>query len=207
MATIYEQYGKLSSTCISDALEGLNSMDASIKPLKEEYKVIGPACTVKLLANDNLAVLKGIREAKPGDVLVVDARGYGYNAIAGDFVIGMARTLGLAGLGTAGTVRDVVGIKGSGFPVFCKGVTNAAGGKAGKGEVKVPVSCGGAAVNPGDIIFGDADGVVVIPRERKEEVFTAALEKEKRDMERAGAVLGNPEAVRRYLDEVLPGGR
>lgn len=203
LATIYDQYGNISSVCISDALEGLNNMNVAIKPLKEEYRIVGSACTVKMLANDNLIVLKGIRMAKPGDVLIVDAKGYDYNAIAGDFVIGMAKALGLAGVVTDGTIRDVVGIKELGFPVFCKGVTNAAGGKAGKGEVNVSVSCGGVAVNPGDIIVGDADGVVVLPRERAEEIFIAAQEKEQIDRERAESVLKDPEAVKRYLDKVL----
>jgi len=203
MSNIYEQFKEIPTTCISDALNGLSNMENSIKPLKEEYKMSGPACTVKILANDNLIFLKGIRMAKPGDVLVVDSKGYEYTAIAGDFVIGMAQTLGLSGVVVDGTIRDIVGIKQLNFPVFCKGTTVSAGGKAGVGEVNVPISCGGVSVNPGDIIVGDADGVVVIPQARSEVVLQVALEKEQKDLVRAENILGNPEAVRRYLDKVL----
>jgi 4-hydroxy-4-methyl-2-oxoglutarate aldolase len=202
MSTVYEEFQKLPTTCISDALKGLNNMDGSIKPLKEEYKVGGPACTVKVLANDNLIVLKGIRMAKPGDVLVVDAKGYEYNAIAGDFVAGMAQTLGLAGIVADGTIRDILGVKKLNFPVFCKGTTVAAGGKAGIGEVNVPISCGGVPVNPGDIIIGDADGVVVVPQEQAQTVLQAAMDKEHKDQERANSVLASAEAVRKHLDKV-----
>lgn len=202
MTTIYDQYRQLSTTCVSDALKGLNNMTAAIKPIKEEYKICGPACTVKILANDNLVVLKGIRMAKPGDVLVVDAKGYEYNAIAGDFVVGMAKTLGLAGIVVDGTIRDIIGIKELDFPVFCKGSSLAAAGKAGIGEINVPVSCGGVAVNPEDIVLGDADGVVVIPRERAAEVLINAQQKVQKDQKRE-EILGDLEAVRHYLDEAL----
>ncbi len=202
MSNIYEQFKELPTTCISDALKGLTNMDVAIKPLKEEYKISGPACTVKVLANDNLIVLKGIRMAKPGDVLVVDSKGYEYNAIAGDFVMGMAQALGLAGVVADGTIRDILGVKNLDFPVFCKGTTVAAGGKTGVGQVNVPISCGGVSVRPGDIIIGDADGVVVVPQEQAEEVLQGAREKEHKDQERARTVLANAEAVRKHLDKV-----
>jgi len=98
----------------------------------------------------------------------VDAKGYDYNAIAGHFVIGMAKTLGLAGIVADGTIRDIAGIKDLDFPVFCKGTTAAASGRGGIGEVDVSVSCGGVIVNPRDIIVGDADGVVAVPLEQAE---------------------------------------
>ena len=196
-------FASIPTTCISDAQKNLNNMDVSIKPLKESDKVCGHAHTVALLANDNLAVLKGIRTAKPGDVLVIDAKGYEYNCIGGDFVIQMAKLVGLAGIVTDGTIRDILGIKTVDFPVFCKGTTVAAGGKAGGGAVGVPISCGGAPVSPGDIIIGDADGVVVVPLQQAEPILKAAQEKEKRDQERAERVLQNAESVRKHLDTIL----
>lgn len=200
--SIYKQFLKVPVTCISDGLKGLTNMDFSIKPLKEEYKICGPACTVQILANDNLIFLKGLQMAKPGNVLVVDAKGYEYNAIAGDFMIGVAKTLGLAGVVVDGTVRDIVEIKKLDFPVFCKGNTVAASGKGGIGEVNVPISCGGVVVYPGDIIVGDADGVVVVPQDRVAQVLELALRKEQADRERA-TVLRDPEATRNYLEKLL----
>jgi 4-hydroxy-4-methyl-2-oxoglutarate aldolase len=101
---------------------------------------------------------------RSSDILVVDANGDQYRAIAGDFVVGMAQTLGIGGLVVDGVIRDIIGVKALNFPVFLRGTTVAASSKAGVGEVNVPISCGGVSVNPGDIIVADADGVVVIPQ-------------------------------------------
>ena len=203
MPELIKELAFVPTTCVSDAQKGLKNMRAGIRPLKEEYKIFGPAHTVAVLANDNRAVLEGIRTAKPGDVLVVDAKGYDYNCIAGDFVVGMAKVLGLAGIVVDGTIRDVVGVKALDFPVFCIGTTVAAGGKAGVGEVGGAISCGGVAVRSGDIIVGDADGVVVVPVEQAEAVLAQAREKERLDQERAESVLQDADSVRRHLDRIL----
>ncbi|MDR7319267.1 MULTISPECIES: RraA family protein [Brevibacillus] len=203
MSDIVAKYQSVPTTCISDTMQGLHNMDSSIKPLKEEYHLAGRAFTVKMPVGDNLAVLKAIREAQPGDVLVIDAKGDTYRAIAGDFIVGLAKTLGIQGIVVDGVIRDIVGIKQLDFPVFCKGTTVAASGKAGWGELNVPISCGGTSVQPGDIIVGDADGVVVIPQAQEEEILQQALDKLAKDQEREASVSGNPEAVRAYLDKFL----
>ncbi|RNB82133.1 RraA family protein [Brevibacillus nitrificans] len=203
MSDIVAKYQSVPTTCISDTMQGLHNMDSSIKPLKEEYHLAGRAFTVKMPVGDNLAVLKAIREAQPGDVLVIDAKGDTYRAIAGDFIVGLAKTLGIQGIVVDGVIRDIVGIKQLDFPVFCKGTTVAASGKAGWGELNVPISCGGASVQPGDIIVGDADGVVVIPQAQEEEILQQALDKLAKDQEREASVSGNPESVRAYLDKFI----
>lgn len=203
MSTIVDKFKEVPTTAISDAVKGLNNLDPKIKPLKEEYKLAGRALTVKMPVGDNLAVHKALRASKPGDVLVVDAKGNEYRAIAGDFVVGMMKTLGIAGLVVDGVVRDVAGIKELDFPVFSRGTTVAASGKAGVGEVNVPISVGGAPVHPGDIIVGDVDGVVVIPQALEEEILTKALDKIKKDEEREAKISGNREAIIKYLDKML----
>jgi RraA family protein len=203
MESIIKQFTEIPTTCISDAMDGLNNMNPAIKPLKEEYKFAGRALTVKIPVGDNLAVLRAIREAKPGDVIVVDAKGDQYRAIAGDFVAGMAQTLGVSAIVVDGVIRDIEGIKKLHFPVFSKGTTVAASGKAGIGEINVPVSCGGTAVNPGDLIVGDADGVVVIPQSIEESVLEKSLDKLKKDEAREKKVSGNVAAIREYLDKML----
>ncbi|MGM7723834.1 RraA family protein [Metabacillus sp. Hm71] len=201
--SIVKQFEEIPTTCISDAMQGLNNLDSSIKSLKEEYRVAGRAFTVKMPVGDNLVFLKAIREAKPGDVLVVDAKGDTYRAIAGDFIVGMAQTLGINGIVVDGVIRDIEGIKQLNFPVFCKGTTIAASGKAGLGELNVPISCGGVTVHPGDLIVGDADGVVIIPQEMEQEVLVKSSEKLAFDRERAEKVSGKREEVIKYLDEFL----
>lgn len=198
-----DQFQEVPTTCISDALNGLNNMDAAIKPLKEEYRVAGRAFTVKMPVGDNLVVLKAIREAQPGDVLVIDAKGDEYRAIAGDFILGLAQTLGIKGVIVDGVIRDIVGAKMLNYPVFCKGTTTAASSKAGEGVINVPISCGGVSIQPGDIVVGDADGVVIVPHSMEEEVLKKALEKENKDRERVEKVSGNREEVIAYLDKIL----
>ncbi|MFJ5762254.1 RraA family protein [Neobacillus sp. NPDC093182] len=203
MEKIVKDFLGIPTTCISDAMDGLNNLHPSIKPLMENYKLAGRAYTVKIPVGENLSVLKAIREANPGDILVVDAKGDHYRAIAGDFVVGMAQTLGIGGLVVDGVIRDIAGIKALNFPVFSRGTTVAASGKAGVGEVNVPISCGGVPVNPGDIIVGDADGVVVIPKAAEQRILTLSLEKMKKDERREASISGNPDAIRRHLDQLL----
>lgn len=203
MDDIISKFRNISTTCISDAMGGLNNLDPLIKPLNEEYKFAGRAFTVKLPVGENLAFLQAIRDCTPGDVLVVDVKGDLYRAIAGDFVVGMAKTLGVAAIVVDGVIRDIVGIKELNFPVFCKGTTCAASEKNGGGEINIPISCGGVPVHPGDMIVGDADGVVVIPQSIEQDVLVKSLAKLNKDQEREKSISGNPEAIRQYLDKML----
>jgi 4-hydroxy-4-methyl-2-oxoglutarate aldolase len=203
LENIIKEFLSIPTTCISDAMDGLNNFHPAIKPLKEDYKVAGRAFTVKIPVGENLAVLEAISKAKRGDILVVDAKGDQYRAIAGDFVVGMAQTLGIGGLVVDGVIRDIVGVKALNFPVFSRGTTVAASSKAGVGEVNVPISCGGVPVNPGDIIVADSDGVVVIPQAREQELLADSLEKLKKDEMREKNISGNPEAIRKHLDQLL----
>lgn len=197
------KFQRVPTTAISDAMDGLYNLDPSIKPLKEEYTFAGRALTVKTAVGDNLAVQRAIREAKEGDIIVVDAKGDQYRAMAGDFVVGMAQTMGVQAMVIDGVIRDLVAIKELNFPVFSKGTTVAASGKAGVGEINVPISCGGQAVNPGDIIVGDADGVVVIPQSIEQKVFEKAINKIKKDEEREAKISGNREAIIAFIDKNL----
>lgn len=203
MANIVNQFSEIPTTAVSDAMDGMNNMESSIKPLKEVYKVVGRAFTVQMPVGDNSMILRAFNEAKPGDVIVVDAKGDTYRAIAGDFMVSIAQTLGIQGIVVDGVIRDIVGIKALDFPVFCKGTTVAASAKSGGGKVQVPISCGGVSVHPGDLIVGDADGVVVIPQEKEEEILKKAKEKLEKDEKREQQVAGNPEAIRKYLNEMI----
>ncbi len=203
MNSVIEQLKNVPTTAVSDVLKGMNNIDPTIKPLKEEYKIAGQAYTVKLPVGDNLMLLKSLKEAKPGDILVVDVKGDTYRAIAGDFVVGMMQTLELGGLVVDGVIRDLIDIKALNFPVFSKGTTVSSGEKTGPGETNVPISCGGASVNPGDIIVGDVDGVVVIPKDRAEEVLEGAKAKMKADDMREAKIGGNKEEIYKYIDGMI----
>ncbi|RBP84033.1 regulator of RNase E activity RraA [Cytobacillus firmus] len=203
MSLIIDQFRSIPTTCISDALDGLNNLHPSIKPLSKEYVLCGRAFTVKMPVGDNLAVLKAIRTANPGDILVIDAKGDEYRAIAGDFIIGMAKTLEIGGIVVDGVIRDLKGIQELNFPLFCKGTTVAASGKAGVGELNVPISCGGISVKPGDIIVGDTDGVVVVPKETEEVILKKAQDKLMQDQIRADTISGKRLEIIKYLDSMI----
>lgn len=193
----------IEATSVSDVFKGQTNMNYQIKPVSDDLRVVGPAYTVKVNAGDNLRVLEAIGKANPGDVLVVDAKSGTSNAICGDFVVGLAQTMGLAGIVIDGVVRDIGGIRALNFPVFTRGSTLAASLKSGSGQLNVPISCGNVPVHPGDIIIGDIDGVVVIPKAQADETLEAAKAKQIKDIARTEAVLGNPEAARDYIDNLF----
>ena len=202
MDSIIQQFRMIPTTAVSDALKGMNNLEGIIKPLKEEYKIAGRAYTVKLPVGDNVMLLKSLKEAKPGDILVVDSKGDTYRAIAGDFVVGMMKTLELGGLVVDGVIRDLIDIKKLNFPVFSKGTTVSSGGKNGPGETNVPISCGGVSVHPGDIVVGDVDGVVIVPKEQAEDVLKKAKEKMTKDDAREEKISGNKEEIYKYIDKM-----
>lgn len=203
MQSTIEQLKTVPTTAISDVLKGMRNLDPAIKPLKETYHIAGEAFTVKLPVGDNLYLLKALKEAKPGDILIVDVKGDTYRAIAGDFVVGMMQTLELGGLVVDGAIRDVIDIKKLDFPVFVRGTTVSAGSKNGPGETNGSISCGGVSVQPGDIVVGDANGVVVIPRDQAATVLEKAREKEAADEKREENYGQSKEMIHQYIDEML----
>ena len=203
MKNVIKEFQEVPTTAISDVLNGLTNLDSAIKPLKEEYRFAGPALTVQLPINDNRAVLEAIGAATPGDVLVVDSKGDTYRAIAGDFVVGLMQTMGIRALVVDGVIRDIRAIKELNFPVFSRGTTVASSGKAGVGNINIPISCGGVAVYPGDIIVGDADGVVVVPQHHAQEILTKAKEKMAKDQVREETIAGKPEEIRKYIEQMI----
>ena len=149
---------------LCDAMNGLGAMGHHIKPLPGvPRKLCGPALTADCGPADILALLGALTEIDPGDVVMQSTGGWMGCASAGDLVSGMIKNCGGAGLVTDGCVRDVAGIQEVGMPVFCAGVTpNSPYGK-GPGAVGYPVEMAGRHVVSGDMIVGDADGVVVVP--------------------------------------------
>ena len=152
---------------ISDLMNRLYTMSTAISNMTHEsLRILGPACTVKVYPGDNLMVHKSLDVARPGDVIVVDASGSPMTAVLGDLVSTKARHRGIAGFVVDGLIRDLPAIRALGdFPVFARGVTPIGPLHRGPGEINFPVSCGGIVVHPGDVIVGDLNGVVVVPRE------------------------------------------
>jgi regulator of RNase E activity RraA len=167
---VWEEYRDFATSNIADAMGRFGAMEHSIKPIAERMKIVGPAVTVRLRTGDNLMAHQAIAIAEPGDVIVIDAAGNVTNAVWGEIMSFAAQTKGVGGLVIDGAIRDRIAIVKLGFPVFAKAVIPTACDKDGPGEVNLPISCGGVLINPGDLIVGDDDGVVIVPRERLGEV-------------------------------------
>ncbi|MFC7687530.1 RraA family protein [Ureibacillus sp. GCM10028918] len=194
----------LPTTAISDAIGGYTNVASSIKPLSDHFKIAGRALTVRLPDGENGAVLEAISKAQKGDVIVIDAKGNTNRAVAGDFVMSLAKGVGVQGFVVEGVIRDLAAVRESNFPVFSLGTTVAAGFKNGGGAVGVPVAIGGVTVHPGDYIVGDLDGVVIVPNKEVERIASKAEDKMRKDELRESVALsGGESSIRAYLDKVL----
>ena len=204
MTKVEVSFRHLPTTAISDATGGHTNLRSEIKPLADHFKIAGRAITVRLPDGENGAVLEAIRAANEGDILVIDAKGNTNRAVAGDFVISLAKGIGVQGLVVDGVIRDIAAIRELDFPVFSLGTTVAAGNKNGGGQVNVPIAIGGVTVQPGDYIIGDIDGIIVVPQDDAERIVTAAEAKVEKDEAREQEAHKNgKESIIAYLDKVL----
>lgn len=180
---------KLSPAQLCDGMETLGierngCMDASLMPLDSNKVLIGTACTVDTEDGDNFPIHVAIYQGKPGYVLVVAGKGYTERCYMGDLMGGAAEAVGLNGIIIDGYVRDKVGLSQLSIPIYSKGIMQRSPAKRGPGEINTVITCAGVKVTPGDLIFGDYDGVTVIPRDRIEEVLEAAEKKDSYEAKR-----------------------
>jgi RraA family protein len=164
----------LATSLLSDNMHRLHSIDGALRPFHRKGKLVGPALTVRVPPGDNLLVHKAIDIARPGDVIVVDAGGVLTQAIIGEIMASLAESRGAAGMIIDGAIRDADALAASRFPVYARGVTHRGPYKNGPGEINIPIALGGAVINPGDIIVGDSDGLLVIPQEEAPAVIKGA---------------------------------
>ncbi len=167
-------FGGFPTTILADILGREQAMTISIGPLwPPTGRIAGPAFTVTCAPGDNLMLHAAIYRAARGSVLVVESGDVDY-AVAGANVCAVAQRRGVAALVVDGVIRDLAEVKSSGFPVFARGVVPVAGRKAVTAPLNAPVRCGGVTVRPGDIVVADDDGVMVVPRDRRERVLRDA---------------------------------
>ncbi|HZP85709.1 MAG TPA: 4-hydroxy-4-methyl-2-oxoglutarate aldolase [Burkholderiales bacterium] len=171
-AAVLDKFQGAPTGFVTDAFNGKGCLDYAIKPLTAEMYLCGPAVTAFCPPGDILAVMATLDVAKKGDVIVIAGGGETSAAKLGDLWLHWAGKIGVVGVVVDGLVRDVNGLLSTGVPVFSRGACPNGGFKNGPGEVNMPVSCGGIAINPGDIIVGDRDGVVAVPLTRAEEVVS-----------------------------------
>jgi len=170
-SALIEAFREVVTPHISDNL-GRHIGARGLTRLNKTGKLVGTALTVKTRPGDNLLIYKAMQQLQPGHVLVIDAEGDINNAVIGELVKLYADMRGCVGYVVDGAIRDVVAFEHT--PLYARAVIHCGPRKDGPGEVNVPVSIGGMIVNPGDIIVGDEDGVVAVPREQAEEVLRLA---------------------------------
>jgi len=172
--SLFERALKTDPAQIGHYLQG-GYMSPKIKPVSEDMKVIGPAFPIRLPGTDNASLYVAMKQAPKGSVIVIDRMGDQRIACIGEIATLSAKNLGMAGIVIDGPNTDTMRIKEMGLPVFSTGRTAVANTFQGlNGEFNVTINCGGAVVKPGDIIYGDIDGVVVAPADQFEELVEKA---------------------------------
>ncbi|PWB63425.1 MAG: methyltransferase [Bradyrhizobiaceae bacterium] len=187
---------------VSDNMARMFAGGAALRPYHDGTPMIGIALTVRTRPGDNLMVHKAIDIAEPGEVIVVDAGGDLTNAIIGEIMLTHAHKRGVAGFVIDGAIRDSDAIAKSAFPVFARGVTHRGPYKDGPGEINVTAVIGGQAVQPGDIVLGDADGMLAVPRGEALAIAKGARAQVEREA-RTLAAIADGTIDRSWVDEAL----
>jgi len=178
---LIQSLSALDAATLYEAAGQRGMVDPGIRPAWRGARVCGPAMTVECPSGDNLMLHQAVTLAEPGHVIVA-AVGAELRAGAwGEILTVAAQARGVAGLVIDGAVRDIGAIEELGFPIFSRGLAIGSCTKERAGWVNRPIDLGGVCVRPGDLIFGDADGVVVIAEERVEAVCTEAFKRRERE--------------------------
>lgn len=176
-ADLVRQASEYQAAILADVNGRRGALHGRIAALRPRMKLAGPALTVDVRPGDNLMIHAAIALAKPGDVLVIDGKADQTAALMGTIMMSACKQLGLAGVVIDGAVRDSLEIDEMDFPVFAFGTNPNGPTKNVAGRIGHPVSCGGVTVRAGDLVVADADGVVVLERERVEGLLPLARKK------------------------------
>ena len=179
-ASVVETARTLPAAALHEAGGKIGALPAAIKPVAPGFRICGTAITVHSPGGDNLWLHRALVLAQPGDVLVVYTNGAYEHGYWGEVMTTAAKVRGLAGLVIDASVRDADLLEQIGFPVFSRGLSIRGTGKdyGAIGWINEPVLIGNVTVNAGDLIVGDRDGVVAIPRERAADVVQMAANRE-----------------------------
>lgn len=185
-----ERLGACGVATVHEAQGRTGLLRPYMRPIYPAARVAGSAVTVLCGAGDNLMLHAALAVVQPGDVLVVSTVTESTEGMFGDLLAESCRALGVAGLVIDAGVRDITDITALGFPVWSRAISAQGTTKTFAGSVNVPIVCAGAPVSPGDVVIGDADGVVIVPRDTVPAVVAAAdprLVKEQATRERLRA--------------------
>lgn len=172
LASLTRRLAAIETSHLADANKAIRLMDPGLRPQRLGYKLIGRAFTL-ICREDFMTVMVALKEAQPGDVLVIDTRG-SRRAVLGELFSLEAQRRGLAGIVVDGPVRDTVTLRQLEIPIYARSATPLAGTIQQVFPVQQPVQCGGVTVNPGDIVFGDEDGIIVASMDELETLLPLA---------------------------------
>jgi len=179
---LIDSFRRVATATISDNISRLPGA-VGLRPFHRGGSLAGTAVTVLTAAGDNAAVHEVLEMVRPGDVLVIDGGGAMERALIGEIIVAIAASRGVAGIVLDGAIRDVAAISAGDFPCFARGVVHRGPYKNGPGEINVPVTIGGMVVQPGDIVVGDADGVVAFSQGVARDLLSAVSAQEAREAE------------------------
>lgn len=186
---LIERLARLDTAAVADAQAGFGILDPAVRSVVPGAKVAGPAYTVKCYPGSIITVHKALVEAPRGAVLVIDGEADGRaGALIGELMARECVQRGIVGAVVDGAVRDVPGLRAMGFPMFARQITPRVGVNRRLGETEVPVSVGGVIVQPGDFVFGDDDGVAIIPRSKLADVVKAIEAIDEKERKLAAAI-------------------
>lgn len=188
---------------IDDNMGRIAAVDESIFPLNPNARLLGTAFTVNAPAGDNLLFHKALDMAQPGDVIVLANKGSLSRSLCGEIMSNYAKSRGLAGIIIDGCVRDSAALRTMDFPVYAKGITPNGPYKNGPGEMNFPVSFAGIIINPGDIIVGDSDGLIVVKPENAAELAKKAKAYHESEEKQLEGILTRGEWPRAWVDSKL----
>jgi len=199
---VVAEAAKYQAAILADVAGRRGTLDR-VAPLAPGMRLAGPAFTIEVRAGDNLMIHAAMAMAKPGDVLVIDGKGDTSCALMGALMINACKVLQLGGLVIDGAVRDTDELRELGFPVFAAGTNPNGPTKFVPGRINWPISAGGVAVSPGDLVVGDADGVVVVEREKAASLLPLAAKKVADEGKRMDDILARRALKPGWLDAAL----
>ena len=200
---IVQRASAFAASILADVAGRRGTLDGRIAAVSPSMRMAGPAFTIEVRPGDNLMIHAAISMAQPGDILVVDGKGDRTCALMGSIMINACKKLGLGGVVLDAAVRDVEELRELGFPVYAVGTNPNGPTKFVPGRINWPVSCGGISVNPGDLIVGDADGVVVVEREKAGTLLDAAAKKVAEERARIADIVAGKNLRPKWLDGSL----
>ena len=200
---VVQRASGFAASILADVAGRRGTLDGRIQPLSPAMRLAGPAFTIEVRPGDNLMIHTAMTLAKPGDILVIDGKADRTCALMGSIMINACKKLGLGGVVIDGAVRDTEELRSLGFPVYAICANPNGPTKFVPGRINWPVSCGGIAVRPGDLLVGDADGVVVVEREKAASLLDDAAKKVADERARIADIVAGKNLRPKWLDGSL----